>query len=270
MTHLRNKFFRDDEYLKEFTDFLGTVIWSDRNPLNTEMFFLWSMIRTLKPELFIESGTFRGYSANFICEALERNDNDAEFVTFGFNLENCLSFARARLEKYSFAIVVEGDSREFLRSWAEETRPTAFFIDGPKGRNMPPLLFAILRNFPNTQFIAVHDCQKESGSRNRMYIHKFFSREYPIMFCESTFQDKFSYLDEPLIGKSELVDWKPYQWNGVMWDSYGTETGYVLPVLGKIGTPFSRLPFYLYRQIRFRIYPGLLMRLSAYREGEPR
>lgn len=257
MPYLRNEFFRDDEYLDEFSDFLRTVVWSDRNPLNTEMLFLWSMIRSTKPKLFVESGTFRGYSANFICEALERNDNGAEFVTYGFNLGNCLPFARTRLGKYPFAGVVEGDSREFLKAWPRESRSTAFFIDGPKGRNMPALFFTILAKFPNMLFIAVHDCQKESGSRNRWYLVEFFGREYPIMFCNAGFEEKFSHLDDPLIGKSELVNWEPYHWNGIKQDSYGTETGYVLPVLGKVGTPVSRMFFSLYRQFRFRIYHRL-------------
>ena len=257
MKHLRNEFFHDGEYLDEFIDFLKTVAWSDRSPLNTEMFFLWSMIRSTKPEVFIESGTFMGYSANFICEALGRNNNNAEFTTYGFNLGNCLPFARKRIERYPFARVIEGDSRELLKARPRETRSTAFFIDGPKGKNMPPLFFSILARFSNVQFIAVHDSQKESGSRNRYYLEKFFGREYPIMYCDASFQDKFSRLDEPLIGKSELVDWKPYHWNGMKQASYGTETGYVLPVLGKVGTPVSRMLFRLYRQLRFNVYHRL-------------
>ena len=102
MEHLHNNFFRAEQYLAEFSDFLSTVEWSDRSPLNTEMFFLWSMIRATKPELFIESGTFRGYSANFICEALKRNNNGAKFITFGFNLEHCLPSARERLKQYTY------------------------------------------------------------------------------------------------------------------------------------------------------------------------
>lgn len=263
MKRLRNNFFQDDEYIDEFSDFIRTVIWSERGPLNTEMFFLWSMIRAVKPKLFIESGTFKGWSANVICEALKRNDNGAEFITFGFSEENCLSFAKQRLNKYPFANIIEGDSRKILRSWPKQTRSSVFFIDGPKGRNMPPLFFIILKNFSNVKFIAVHDCQKESSSWNRWYLNQFFGKEFPIMFCDSSFQNRFSYLDEPLIGKPELLGWKPHQWNGVPQDSYGIETGYVYshPLIGKIGTPCSRLLFSLYRQIRFRMYHGLTMKL---------
>ncbi len=257
MTYLSDQLFENEKYLSEFRDFIKTVTWSDRNPLNTEMFFLWSMIRTTKPQLFIESGTFKGYSANIICEALKYNDNDAKFITFGFNLENCLPFARKRLEKYSFAQVIEGDSRKLLLLEDQSDESVAFFIDGPKGRNMPPLLFTIVQNFSNIQFIAVHDCQKESSSGNRAIIKSFFAGEYTVTFCDSEFQDTFSYLDESLIGKSALVDWKPYYWNGIKQDSYGTETGYILPVLGKKSPPLSRKISYLKRYIRFRFYPYL-------------
>jgi len=265
MNHLHNHFFYAEQYQEEFVSFLKTVTWSDRNPLNTEMFFLWSMIRSTKPKLFIESGTFKGYSANFICEALKLNHNEAEFITFGYNLENCLPFARTRLKQYPFATVVEGDSRTHLASNPVETRPTAFFIDGPKGKNLPLLFSVINKKFTNIQFIAVHDSQKESGSGNRDYLIKFFGKEYPIMFCDSAFQDKFSYMDKPLIGKSELINWKPYYWNGIKQDSYGTETGYVLPILGKTGTIFSRNIFYLKRYTQFVLYRRLVNKLQQYR-----
>ena len=257
MTRLFREFFNENQYLEEFVSFLSKVSFTDRNPLNTEMFFLWCMIRSTKPKVFIESGTFKGYSANFICEALSHNDNDAKFITFGFNLENCLPFALERLKNYPFAQVVMGDSRQLVAAMPKQADSTAFFIDGPKGRNMIPLFRAILARFTNIQFIAIHDCQKESGSRNRWHMQSFFSGEFSTMFCDSKFQDNFSYLDKNLIGKSELVDWKPYSWNGQKQDSYGSETGYVLPMLGQIGTPVTRLKFYAKKWFIYRLYPQL-------------
>lgn len=268
MNSLRNNFFHDSQYLEEFNGFMHTVAYSDRNPLNTEMFFLWSMIRATKPKLFIESGTFRGYSANFICEALYRNDNEAEFITFGYNLDNCLPYARRRLRRYPFSCVVETDSREAIKSWKNETRKTAFFIDGPKGRNMPPLFFAVLRNFVDIEFIAVHDCEIESGSGNRWYIEKFFRKEFPIMYCDTLFQEKLSYLDEPLIRKSKTSDWRPYHLHGKMRKSYGTETGYILPKMAERGFRFSLISFYIYRQYRFKFYLSLSNLLNNRRRNE--
>ncbi len=267
--HLHNHFFKDNKYLVEFTDFLDRVAYSERNPLNTEMYFLWSMIRSTQPELFIESGTYKGYSANFICEALKRNGGEVEFVTMGYNLENCLPYSSHRLEPYPFARVEEGDSRVLIKTlWKNEPRSAGFFIDGPKGRNMPPLLFSILRRFRNIEFIAVHDCEKESGSGNRWYIEKFFGKEYPIMYCDSSFQDRFAHLDKTLIGKSETSKWRPYYLNGKRRASYGTETGFILPNLGKL-QPFQALiPFYLYRFFRFRLHLDLSNYLHRWRKDE--
>jgi len=223
-----NDFFSPDDYLEEFKDFLSTVEYSPRNPLNTEMFFLWCMIRTLKPSLFIESGTFRGYSAAFICAALSRNDNGAEFITIGFDLDDCIAFARRRLKNYPFATVIEADSREYVANLPGEDRPAAFFIDGPKGRNMPPLFAAIQKRFSNILFIAVHDSERESGSRNRQRVKEYFGPEFPIIFCDETFEVPYQQMDECLIDESDSNLWKPYFLHGSKRNSYGTETAYIL------------------------------------------
>lgn len=240
-------------YEEEFAAFLPTVAVSDRCPLNTEMFFLWCMIRTSKPTLFIESGAYRGYSAAFICEALKRNNNGAEFITYGYDSQGCLRDARQRLSRYRFAQVIEGDSRKHLSCWATETRPTAFFVDGPKGRNMPPLFYTIDKQFGNKVFLAVHDCEPESGSGNRWYLETFWSPAYPIIYCDSTFQTSCSSFDEALAGEPESSHWKPYHLHGKRRVSYGTETGFVLFGSEKPGTPFSRFSARVYRYMRFRV-----------------
>lgn len=225
--------FNPDDYLDEFRAFLPSVEFSERNPLNTEMFFLWCMIRAQRPQLFIESGTFRGYSATFACEALARNDDGAEFVTIGFNLENCLPFARERLARYPFARVVEADSRQLLAEWPPEQRRTAFFVDGPKGRNMLPLFDVLERRFTKVSFIAVHDCERESTSRNRRRVRQFYGLEHPILYCDSAFQVPLQDMDTPLIGRSELADWRPFHFKGADRKSYGSETAYILRGVSK-------------------------------------
>jgi hypothetical protein len=256
MVHMHERYFRAKEHLDEFRAFLASVEWTDRNPLNTEMFFLWSMVRSLRPELFIESGTYMGYSATFICEALKRNGNDPRFYTFGLNLDNCIPFARRRLAAYPFAEVVEGDSRELIRGWSEEIRPTAFFIDGPKGRNMFPLFFSISKRFSQVQFIAVHDCY--IGHWNRSYLLQFYGREYPVMFSDSHFQEEYAFLDDSLVDRSERWKWRPHFFNGKIQESYGTETGYVLPEMGRLSTGLSRLILILERRVRFDLYLRIL------------
>lgn len=232
-THVAPASYRDlfdpDEYLQEFEEFLPSVQYTERNPLNTEMFYLWCMIRSQKPELYIESGTYQGYSATFACEALSRNNNDAEFITVGFDLDDCLRHARARLDKYPFAQVIEADSREFIKARASEQKRTAFFIDGPKGRNMFPLFKIIRERFEHFAFIAIHDCEREGTSHNRFRVRQFYGLDYPLLFCGTDFQTAYREMDVPLIGRSEMVDWKPFFFNGQDRESYGTETAYVLP-----------------------------------------
>ncbi len=257
--------FADSRYLEEFAVFLPSVSGSDRSPLNTEMYFLWSMIRTTKPTLFIESGTYRGYSASFICEALRRNENGAEFVSYGYDLEDCLSEARRTLSSYRFARVIEGDSREHLASWPFETRSAAFFIDGPKGHNMPPLFYTLSKRFTNKAFIAVHDCEPDSGSYNRWYTETFWSPAYPIIYCDSRFQVRYSFLDEALIRESEPPHWKPYYLHGQRRVSYGTQTGFVLFGTEKLGTSFSRLKARIYRYLRFRVVQTTAHRIRSLR-----
>lgn len=220
--------FNPERYLKEFKSYINEVEYTDRTPLNTEMFYMWCMIRTLKPEIFIESGTFKGYSASIICEALSRNDNNPKFITIGFNLDNCIPYATKRLSKYKFAKVIEGDSREYLKNFKIINKRAAFFVDGPKGSNMYPLFKIILKKFPDFQFIGVHDCNKENGSGNRYCINNFFGREFPILYSDIPFQEKYSHLDKPLINASTVKQWRPYHFNDEPIESYGTETGYII------------------------------------------
>ena len=227
IAHYRD-LFDPGRYLDEFRSFISTVEYSDRSPLNTEMFYMWCMIRALQPRLFIESGTFRGYSASIICEALARNDTAATFLTIGFNLEDCIPFAKQRLAPFSFARVIEGDSRQVLKRFDGATDKAAFFIDGPKGENMYPLLKLVLKKFPDFLFVAVHDCNKESGSGNRYCINNFFGTEFPILYSDTPFQQEYAELDSSIVGRSKLVSWSPFHLDGQPIDSYGTETGFVL------------------------------------------
>ena len=124
--------------------------------------------------------------------------------------------------------MVEADSREYVANLPRDDRSVAFFIDGPKGKNMPPLFAAIQERFSNVLFIAVHDCERESGSRNRKRVEQYFAPEFPIMYCDGAFQLPYAQLDRCLIGKSELTSWRPFHCNGMKRESYGTETAYIL------------------------------------------
>jgi len=252
--------FNPYDYLEQFVTFLDNVAYTPRNPLNTEMFFIWCMIQTFKPALFIESGTYKGYSANFICEGLKHISKDINFLTYGYNLEDCIPYAIERLSIYDFAKVVEGNSRELIRDFNSERRSTAFFIDGPKGKNLPQLVFSIINSFNNIAFIAVHDCEQESGSNNRWFVEQFRCLGFSSMFCGTDFQEKFAYLDKPLIGMEGMSNWRPYYKHDRPTPSYGTETGYLIPDLefhygirNHLLASWLKLWFYLYPRVN-RIY----------------
>lgn len=251
----RNYYFKDDQYIDEFQRFLDNVNYTERNPLNTEMLFLWSMIRSIQPKLFIESGTFRGYSANFICEALSLNHNNPDFISIGFDIDNCLSYASNRLSKYRFAKVIEADSRSYIKQMKHENRLVAFFIDGPKGRNMPPLFSNILIKFRNIAFIAVHDCEEDSSSGNRGYVTTYFRNQFHYLFCDSQFQEKFQYLDQNLIDLPEMNFWQPYRLQGKPRKSYGTQTCYIIPRedIAKL----TQIYLSIFRFVRFSVYPQI-------------
>ena len=65
-------------YLEEFIDFAGAQTFCPGAMINTELLLLYCLIRHVKPEIFIESGTKNGYSAVFIAEALFKNDTKGE------------------------------------------------------------------------------------------------------------------------------------------------------------------------------------------------
>jgi len=247
-------------FLENFDSILDNIAYTPRNPLNTEMFFMWCMIQTFKPDLFIESGTYKGYSANFICEGLKHTSKDVNFVTYGYNLEDCIPYAIDRLSIYEFANVIEGNSCAQIRDFKGEKRSTAFFIDGPKGKNLPFLLFSINELFENIAFIAVHDCERESGSNNRWYIEHFANFGYSLLYCDASFQEEFTSLDKTLIGSEDMSMWQPYQKSGKPTASYGTGTGYLIPHSGnrsEIRNQYVKLWlkiwFYLYPRVQRRI-----------------
>lgn len=231
-----------EKYRDEFCEFSKTMVPSERCPLNTEMLALWTMIRETKPELFVESGAYKAYSARYICEALSKNEIPCEFMTIGFDLDGCLAVARKNLIKYPFAQVVNADSRIFVSKIANPQRRAAFFIDGPKGPNMYPLFKELLKRFSQVSFVAVHDCNIENGSNNQFITRNFFEPQFAVEIVDNEFQEHFKELDAPLVGIEAMQGWVPYQHQGVRGPSYGTQTAFVQGWQGAISTSRHTIP----------------------------
>lgn len=213
------------KYENEFWEVAQKMEFTDRNPLNTEMFFLWCVLKSRPVVNLYESGTFKGYSTEFLAKAIV--DSPTEFTTIGMSLEDSYSYAKKRLAPYSNVTVIDDNSIDWVSRLPKSSQPCAWWIDGPKGRNLPPLLEQIGEKFDNVQWIAVHDAEPEDWSGNRKQTIKYFSDETPISFTEESFQEKYHYMDKPLIGRSELVPWYPYKQRGLEKTSYGTQTIFV-------------------------------------------
>ena len=172
------------------------------------------------------------------------------------NLENCIPYAKKRLSKYGFAKVIEGNSGIYLKSLTKTKKNAAFFVDGPKGLRMYSLFKLIIKKFPKFQFIGIHDCNKENGSRNRYHVNNFFGKEFPILYSDTPFQEKYSHLNKSLINTSKL-SWRPYYFDGKPLESYGFETGYVINHYKEHVKAFEKFQYGLTRYWRINLKPKL-------------
>ena len=155
---------------------------SERSISPIEGVYLARWIEHFKPRLFIESGSDIGFSGECICEALAEYVQDPTFYTVEIDPDRA-RHARERLARFSFATVVTGRSDAWLKTWPKRVNaPTAFFLDGPKGRGMLPVFRQIMRRFVNIQFIAVHDCY--CGGTQRQVVRDYFAHEYMTVFTD--------------------------------------------------------------------------------------
>jgi len=209
-------------YEQEFWEMAQGLQFTDRNPLNTEMFFLWCLVKSSPIINLYESGTFQGYSAEILAKAIATKP--INFTTIGLSLDDSYDFARNRLKGFSNVSVVEGNSVEWVKQQEKSNDRCGWWIDGPKGKNMLPLFDAIGEKYESVEWIAVHDAEPEDWSGNRKRTINYFSDTVPISFTEESFQKKYSYMDKPLIGKSSIEPWYPHKQRGLEDTSYGTQT----------------------------------------------
>ena len=134
--------FLDSEILikcyEEFQSFSKDETYQPGGMINTQLFLLYSLIRHVKPVLFIESGTKNGYSTKFIAEALKRNDNNARMICLSLFTEDELKKAKERIYDYGFVKIMEGCSE--------------VLIDNLKSEDV--LIEKICHNFKELQFLS--------------------------------------------------------------------------------------------------------------------
>jgi len=185
---------------------------SDRSASPIEMVYLAKWIAHYQPALFIESGSDIGYSAECICEALDKHVEKPLFYTVEPDPARA-HYTRTRLERFPFATSITDKSDRWLKTWPRRVNaPVAFFIDGPKGVKMLPVFCDIMRRFTNIQFIAIHDCYE--GGQQREVVIQFFAHEYLTMFTGLPNRQLgivFVGLG-PVVGKRERAAWQFLRW----------------------------------------------------------
>src|SRR5262249_40999229 len=130
--------------------------------LPPEAVVLHALIRHYKPEVVLESGTYRGQSAVVICQAMRQHVAGPQFHTASPNEDRGHDVARRRLASFPFANIHEGWSQEVFPSIIGNYHNSrlAFFIDGPKGDSeaFTQVLDAV-GDASQLDFVAVHDCE---------------------------------------------------------------------------------------------------------------
>lgn len=151
-----------DRALAEFARISGGLEYAEAGICNTEATVLWGLIKTFKPELYIESGTARGYSAQVACMALETLEGEPRFVTVGIDAGGQMDVARRRLASYPSCEIIEDKSENVVPTLLNDNagKRIGMFIDGPKGSS-PAFLLLLESIFQNHRpdFVAIHDCE---------------------------------------------------------------------------------------------------------------
>ena len=222
-----------DEALAEFDDCRNELKYAEAGICNTEATVLWGLIKTFKPELYIESGTARGYSAQVANLALEKLSEDFNLVTVGIDAGGQMDVARNRLAPYKNCEIVEDSSEKVIPPLLENNsgKRVGIFIDGPKGssRAFLILLESIFQK-SRPVFVAIHDCEDhipygfdKDGKRpegfinlSRSGVEYFYHKqgldnEYAFYFMSDDWCNKHENINAPVY--ELLEDFRPYYFN---------------------------------------------------------
>ena len=231
---------------QEFERLLPALQYEPGGLVNTAGLVLYAMIRSYRPKFFVESGTGRGYSTQIIAEALQANRNEPALLTFGLNHEGSLDAARARLARYPFVTVIEGEAQCRIPQALDGLagRPAAVFIDGPKAKDpaFGPLLAQLYR-FNDLLFIAMDDCQQHvlagldpAGRFPRGFLNlhrvklaklaeRFPSGRYELGFMSNAFSERVAHLNDPIYRATGSI--RPYWFRNSKQRSHSFEIGAV-------------------------------------------
>ena len=235
-------------YSDEFRAILAKLQYEKAGILNTEALLLWALIRYIKPTVYFESGTGRGYSTRMASEALFQNENNARLYTFGVDNHSIMQVARQNLKDVPFCEMIEGESQNKILPYLESHKDEkiGIFIDGPKGSSDAYLaLLKLIDQHSEPLFIAIHDCEAHlpcgfdpqgkwpNGRINptRSQLELFYQtsgieRTYSLYFMDDDWCVEHQYLNQPIYDL--MPDFKPFSFKKSKQVSFGTMLGVLL------------------------------------------
>lgn len=232
-----------NKYIHEFESLICNIKYEPAGMINTSLVVLYSLIREIKPRIFIESGSKYGYSSNIIAEAIKKNNTKSKFYCLSIFNNDEKKYFKNKMDKYNFVEIIEGKSEENISKILEKNRNEKFaiLIDGPKGRSTgwDILNKTILKYNKNIQFLAFDSAQehlpyeifyknwnnKRSINIERLKITTLFKNHYQnidfnISFQSNQFCRKYWHLNKNVLderNKKKGVDqiWSEYNFDKI-------------------------------------------------------
>lgn len=189
-----------DSYLKDFKDILTFLSkkyrWFDyisprRSMCNTEMFFITSYIRSIKPELVFESGVWWGRSTIIMAEILKRFLANSRLMSVSSSHKKSLDSFK---DEYDNLDIVFGRGED----WSARPKKTSaiLVIDGPKFKNWNVAAHLYERAMRNLRINVIfqHDIARDWGHFETFY-QRHMSKDYSIDKLPKEFIDRYAKLD---------------------------------------------------------------------------
>jgi hypothetical protein len=229
-------------YKDEFISFASKQDYQPGGIINTALIVLYSLIRHVKPDIFIESGTKFGYSSAFIAEALMKNGTKSKMYCLSLFEKEERASAIKRLKNYKFVTVIEGPSEktidEIIRMHGSER--VGILVDGPKAKSKSwdILTDKISSSFRNLLFLCFDAVQEhipyffpdenlwnskrciniERLKTHILYQQKYKHRGYKLAIQSNQFCSKYSYLNSAIYEQRNAkwgtsFPWGPFQFD---------------------------------------------------------
>jgi predicted O-methyltransferase YrrM len=236
-----------DQLCADYTSTTSEIPFLHTGIYPTDGIVLWGLIKALRPELFIETGTGTGVSSQICACALRKFVPGARIVTIGTGTPEVVEMARRNLASFPEVEMIEGLAPDGLISIFDRVHDErlGMFIDGPKGSSPDflRLLEAIFERL-SPSFVAVHDCEEHipagfdpKGKRPRGFINPTrvqlvafhesrLCGEYELFFMDNEWCHDHDSMNEVVYGSETGL--KPFEFKGSRQRSHSPYMGILL------------------------------------------